>query len=316
MQIYLSDLSPNGLTEKTAVALGQFDAMHIGHTAIIGRTVEYAKENSLKSLVFMFENDPLEVICGREPMAVNSLQKRTEILRELGVDIVVIKKFDRGFMELEGIDFIDEYLVRRFNAGFVAAGFNYKFGKGAGGSTDLLKAECGARGIEVCILPEITLDDKTVSTTRIKSEISDGNVDKAAKLMGRYYSVDGTVKEGNRLGKKVLGFPTANIEIPTGRVVPAFGVYIAVVRLGGERYPAICNIGEKPTVENNYLCIEAHIDGEFGELYGKDIEVEFCKFIRKTQRFDSLEKLAEQLAADKSAAQKFFADTPAAKGKA
>ena len=304
MEIFFNTIKK--LNTRTAVALGQFDAMHIGHTEILRKTVEYAKDNNMKSLVFLFENDPLEVISGKKSKNVNSLSKRIEILRALGVDIVFVKKLDNDFMKLSYIDFIDSYLVDAFNAGFVAAGFNYRFGTGAEGNTEKLTRECASRGIETVVVQEVIYNGKTVSSTEIRNEISAGNVDKAAKLMGRYYSISGIIKEGNKLGRSVIGFPTANIEIPHDRVLPKLGVYIAVATLDGKKYTAICNIGEKPSVENNYPCIETHIDGDFGELYGKEIEVEFCKFIREISCFDSLEKLAGQLAADKTAAREYF----------
>lgn len=304
MQIFIDGASD--ITENTAVALGQFDAMHIGHTAIIQKAVEYAKENDIKSLVFMFENDPAEVILGRPPKAVNSLSQRLDVLRSLGVDIVVVKRFDEEFSRLGAVEFVNEYLRGRLGAVYVSVGFNYRFGKNAEGDTRLLDSECSRLGIELCVVPEVRLDGEIVSSSLIRSAVISGDMEKAARLMGRCYKTGGTVVEGNRLGGTVLGFPTANINMPSGRVIPKFGVYIARAMLDGAEYPAICNIGEKPTVENNYTCIETHILGSFGELYGKNIEIEICKFIRETTRFDGMEALSEQLRADRCEAESYF----------
>lgn len=304
MEIFIDNMPRS--TQRTAVALGHFDAMHIGHTAIIKKAVEHARECSMKSLVFLFENNPSDVILGKETKNINTLSKREEILFKLGVDMVFVKKFDADFMRLEAAEFVDSYIVKKFNAGFAAAGFNYRFGANAKGDTEFLRSECAERGIESFTMPGIMYEGETVSSTRIRKEISDGCVDTAARLMGRYYSVKGVVRRGNRLGGSVLGFPTANMDIPSDRVLPRLGVYVSYATVDGKRYPAISNIGEKPTVENNYPCIETHIDGSFNELYGKEIEVEFCKFIREIFRFESLDELKKQLAADKLAAREYF----------
>ncbi len=284
---------------KTAVALGQFDSMHIGHTEIISKVVKYAKDNEMVSLVHIFENNPIEVIKGEKIRSVNTLEKRLEILEGLGVDIVCVARFDTEYMNIEYKDFVSLYLRDMFNAAIVLVGYNYRFGKGGVGTSERLREECEKYGIGVNVVPGIEQDGEVVSSTRIKEKLAMGDAEGAANMLGRYFSVKGEVVRGNQIGGKMLGFPTANIEMPGEIVMPKFGVYATRTRVGNEIYKSITNIGSKPTIENGTFCIETHIDGDFGELYGEIVEVEFCKFLRDIKKFDSLDGLRKQLERDK-----------------
>lgn len=307
MQIYRlgSDISIMPKLNNTAVALGRFDAVHRGHMRIIGEVVSYAKKHNLKSVVFMFENDPSEVVSGRSVPEINTRTQREEILENLGVDIVVSKTFDREIMELDCETFIKMYLVELLGAVFASAGFNYRFGRGGAGDINVLRHICAEHGIAVCAVDEVS-DGGTISSTRIRKLISDGDIETATRLLGRYFKISGVVMHGNRLGGKIIGFPTANIEIPENTVVPKFGVYISAAHILGNTYSAITNVGSRPTVNETRRCIETHIDGYFGDLYGETIDVEFCGYIRGIKKFDSTEALARQLAADRELSRKYF----------
>lgn len=287
------------INTKTAVALGQFDSMHIGHTEIIANVVKYAKENGLKSLVHIFENNPLEVVKGEKIQSVNSLEKRLEILKDLDVDIVCITQFDADYMNIEYKDFVSIYLRDMFNAALVSVGYNYRFGKGGIGDAALLTEECSKYNICVTVMPGVKRDGEVVSSTRVKEKLAEGDAEGAKKMLGRYFSVKGEVVRGNQIGGKLLGFPTANIELPQGMALPKFGVYATRTRVRDKIYKSVTNIGSKPTVENGSFCIETHIDGVFDQLYGEIVEIEFCKFMRDIKKFDSLDKLREQLKKDK-----------------
>lgn len=290
----------------TAVALGQFDAIHIGHTQIIRKVIEYANANGLRSLVYMFSNDPAEVICGNGSKAVNSLSRRLEILDKLGVDIAVVQRFDKDFMALECDEFIENYLSKKLGAKFVAAGFNYRFGRYGEGNIDTLTEKCAQNGIAVGAVNEVKVDGNTVSSTAIRCKIEEGAVSAAAQMMGRYFTLDGIVERGNQIGRSQIGFPTANIAIPDGQVVPKFGVYISIARIDGTEYAAITNVGARPTVNEDKCCVETHIDGEFGDLYGRWLEIKFCEYIRGISKFNGIDELAAQLKKDKSLSKSFF----------
>ena len=310
MMIYRIDGGANdslgcGAVKNTAVALGRFDAIHIGHMRIIKKTVEYARKHSLAAAVFMFDNDPTEVILGNSVPNVTSREKREEILKDLGVDIIIEKKFDSEFMRLSCREFVQKYLNDLLGARYAAAGFNYRFGKGGEGDVETLAKLCGEFGITTETVGEVTLGGKTVSSSRIRAAVADGDVESAAQMLGRFFSISGTIVKGNHIGKS-FGFATANIPVPDNGIVPKTGVYISVAKLGGKEYSAITNVGSRPTVGEPRKCIETHIDGEFGDLYGERIEVEFCRFIREIKNFNSVSELAAQLTTDREKSREYY----------
>ena len=293
--------------ENTAAAIGEFDALHIGHLQIIKKAVSNAKAYGLKSLVFMFENNPLDVILKTRVKSINGIDKRIKILEALDVDIAVVSKFDKKMMEVSRHEFFKNFLIDRFDAKSISVGFNFRFGKNGEGNTSYLKRKCEENNIKLDIIPEVSAFGKTVSSTAIRELVSSGDVVTAAKFLGRFFSVSGVIVKGNQIGGKLLGFPTANIEMPSDNIVPRLGVYISRAEIDGESYPAITNVGDKPTVSKNHTGVETHIIGtEFGELYGKNIEVEFCKFIREISAFKNADELINQLEKDKNKAIKFF----------
>ena len=301
-----NDIENIGL-KNTAVAIGEFDALHIGHIKIINKAVSNAKAMGLKSLVFMFENNPLDIVHNTKVKAINSIDKRIKILEGLGVDIVVISKFDKKIMEIPKEKFFDNYLIEKFGAKSISVGFNFSFGRKGEGDTAYLAKRCDNCNIKLDIISEVAISGKTVSSTRIRELISSGKVETAAVLLDRFFSISGTIVKGNQIGGKLLGFPTANIEMPENNIVPEYGVYITRAVIDGLSYPSITNVGEKPTVGKNHTGIETHIIGaEFGELYGKCIEVEFCEYIRKISSFKNADELISQLEKDKNKAIKYF----------
>ncbi len=304
MKIYKGEMPC--IKEKTAVALGNFDAVHIGHTKVIGQAVSYAKNTDCISLVCMFENTPSDFVNNNPPREINSLEKRLSILESMAVDIAVILKFDEKIMNMSCEDFVKSYIVDIFNAKYVVTGDDFRFGKNGCGDTEKLRSECVKYGVKSSFENEVTYDGVRVSSTDIKEMIACGNVEKAAKLMGRYYSMRGKVIKGNGIGLKKLNFPTANIEIPKGRVLPKNGVYATLTTVDGKEYKSITNIGAKPTVNDFNLCAETHILGNFNELYGKNIEIEFVQFVREIKKFENINELKAQLEKDKEKIIKFY----------
>lgn len=278
--------------EKSAVALGDFDAIHKGHTEIINSAGEYAKENGLLHTVYMFSHRP-----NKKVQSVNSTEKRLEILEGMGVEVVVVDEFTEEYKNTACEEFVSEYIVKRLGAEAVFIGYNYRFGKGASGNGEMLKALCKPYGVEVFIKDCVRLGESDVSSSEIRRLINCGMVDKAGELMGRYFSVSGQVVKGKQLGR-TIGFPTANMEYPKDTVVPQNGVYISRSIVGKNKYYSITNVGGKPTVDDENKNIETAI-GEFsGDIYGEKIEVEFVRKIRDIIKFDTLPKLQKQLEKD------------------
>ncbi len=279
--------------KKTAVALGSFDAIHKGHIAIISEAIAYAEQNDMLSVVQLFEVPPA-VLGGAG--AINNFAKRLEIIEALGTDIVVVEQFDERFKSIEYTDFVSEYLKNRYNSGAVFAGDNYRFGHFAKGDAKSLIKLCGQFDIDVKILDCLELDG-VISSTRIREYISSGRVDAAAMLMTRPYAISGEVVRGRALGHSI-GFPTANMNVPGGQILPKDGVYISSVKIDTQIYDGITNVGAKPTVLCSEKNIETFIKGFDGDLYGRTVEVEFIKRIRDIKKFNTLAELKAQLEKD------------------
>lgn len=286
------------LNKKTAVALGSFDAIHRGHIAVIGKTTEFARKHNLISVVQIFKKPPENGSAERR--SINTLERRLKILDELGVDIAVIEEFTDSFKNTEYQRFVADFLVNRYNAAIVVAGDNYRFGRGAEGNSLRLCKECEGYGIKAEIIAPVELKG-VISSTRIRELIVNGDVETAAELMTRPYSISGNVVHGSAVGR-LMGFPTANIAIPSELVVPREGVYLSRVILNGRIFYGITNIGAKPTVGVEEKNIETYIADYKGDIYGEPLEVEFLRFLREIRKFDGLDGLKAQLEIDKQAA--------------
>lgn len=284
----------------SAVALGDFDAIHKGHRIIIENMVSYAKKNKLLSVVYMYSVRP-----GKELLSINTLEKRLEILEKLGVECCVIEDFTPEYKDTSCNDFVKAYIENRLNAKGLFVGFNYRFGKMAKGDVNTLKGLC--KNAEVFVIPCVKIRDIPVSSTLIRNMINQGDVLSAKEFLGRYFSVSGKVVRGKQLGR-TIGFPTANIEYKAGNIIPLEGVYITRSRIGNNKYYSITNVGAKPTVMDEVRNIETAIGDFSKDIYGEEIEVEFCEYIRKIEKFESLEMLKNQLKKDMAKAKKFFAE--------
>ncbi len=282
--------------KKTAVALGSFDALHKGHIKVICACIEYARKNQLFSVVQLVEIP--------NSKRVNTLEKRLEILENLGADAVVIEEFSPEFKKVGYAEFIREYLAGRYNAAAVFSGENYRFGHMAEGDTQKLTAECVKYGIGVFTEECVQLDG-VISSTEIRRFVENGDMERAARYMGRPFSMSGRVVHGKALGR-TWGFPTANIEIPDGFVIPQSGVYATAAVMGKDRYYSVTNVGTKPTVGDKKPNIETYIFNFNGEIYGDKIQIEFCKKLRDIKKFEDTKELARQIERDKQAAEEYF----------
>ena len=289
----------------TAVALGGFDAMHIGHQAIVRDVVAYARAHGLTSVVYLFRNQPRSVLTGEAGPSVNTFSRRLAILEELGVDAVVAEWFTKEYQTIPAQTFVETYLREWLGAEYAAAGFNYRFGRRGEGDIETLRRLGSECGIRVHSMPCITLDGAPVSSTRIRNLIQDGAMEEAADCLGRKFSVGGRVVDGNRLGR-TMGFPTANLDLPEEHILPRYGVYVSQTRADGRWFPSITNVGDKPTVTRHYPCIETHLLGYRGDLYGKEIEIRFCAYLRGIKKFSGMEELKAQLKRDKQTALRYF----------
>ena len=305
MKIYHMDDSL--CLESSAVALGEFDALHKGHIEIIQKTISYARENGLLSLVILFENNPVNFISGKNVLPVNTIKKRYEILESLGVDAVISLKFDKTIMDMPHNVFFENIICKCANAKYLSVGFNYRFGKGGKGDVNFLSNVCEEKGIVLSVTQEVKVSGDTVSSTRIRNLLKEGKIEEANELSDRPFSIEGVIVKGNQLGSTLLGFPTANIKLPEDVIIPKYGVYIVEAELFGKRYRGFTNIGERPTVNKTEAVVETHIfDEDFGPLYGEEIKIYFYKYIREVVAFESPDELIERLKKDKISAAEYF----------
>ena len=284
--------------EPTALALGNFDGVHLGHQALIQTMVEKAREKGLKAAVFTFSNHPRNLLPGKTPVLNITLEgQKSQIIESLGVDYLFNIEFTKEIMTMEPEDFIKKLLVDKFNARDVFCGFNYNYGFKAKGTPELLKEKGKEWGFDVECIPAVIIHDDVVSSSLIRTLIASGQVEKCEMYMGRHYAIDGEVVVGNRLGR-TLGFPTSNLVISPDMVTPPNGVYVTYCTYNGHRYPSVTNVGHKPTIGQYEKNVETHIFNFDKELYGKHINVEFLQKTRDEVKFDSVEELSEQILRD------------------
>lgn len=312
MQIY-TNLDQLNLTDKTAVALGNFDGLHVGHKVIMQGAIDAAKARGLKSLCFTFSNHPFNFILQRsddDPDAVKLIcteQEKIELVEEMGFDLLVNIPFDETIMKMRAHAFFENIIIGKLNAGYVSVGFNYTYGARAEGKPDMLIRECEEAGIGVHIHDAVTVGGKVVSSTLIREMISTGNMERTAAYLGRPYSFSGEVKHGRNIGSK-NGIPTINIPAPARQMLPPNGVYFSRIVLDGTVYNSISNIGVNPTVSDGKLkTIETYIFDFDKDVYGSEVTVYFDYFSRGERKFRSKEDLFDQIRRDCEQAMSFHA---------
>ncbi|MBR4020005.1 MAG: bifunctional riboflavin kinase/FAD synthetase [Firmicutes bacterium] len=284
--------------EPSAVALGNFDGVHLGHQELIKKTVEYAKENGLKAAVFSFSTHPKNLL-PKEKNVKNILLKeeKARIIEDLGVDYLFNIPFTKEIMSMTPEVFVQELLLDKFNMKAAFCGFNHHFGHKAQGNPDVLRALGAEKGFDVTEMHPYKIKGDIVSSSLIRTLIASGQVEKCKTYMGRHYAIGGEVVVGNRLGRK-LGFPTSNLVIDQDMVTPPNGVYITYCTYNGVQYPSVTNVGIKPTIGTYTKNVETHIFNFDKELYGKHITVEFLKKTRDEVKFDNVRDLSEQIVRD------------------
>ncbi len=284
--------------EETVVALGNFDGVHKGHQQIIERTVRSAKAVGLKSAVFTFSNHPSTILGKGEPVK-NILyeEEKTRIIEAMGIDYLFNIPFTREILSMPPEQFIEEILVNRLRIREAYCGFNYSFGYKASGTPEVLMHEGLKHGFGLHVQEPYKIDDIVVSSTYIRELIMEGKMEQASKFMGRMYAIGGVVVEGNRLGR-TIGFPTMNLVIDETMVTPPNGVYITFCTVDGARYPAVTNVGNKPTIGEYAKNIETNVFNFDEDCYGKRINVEFIRWTRPEKKFSGVEELKKQIESD------------------
>lgn len=308
----ITSLDQLNITDKTSVALGNFDGIHIGHREVFRAALDAANGKDLKSLCFTFSNHPFNFILRRDdsdPDAVKLIcteDEKIALIEEIGFDILANVPFDEHIMKMQAHDFFSDIVIDKLNAAHVSVGFNYTYGARATGRPDTLRGECEAAGIGVSIHDAVIVDGDVVSSTLIREMIATGNMEMTAKLLGRPYSFTGTVKHGKRLGSR-MGIPTINIPAPDRQMLPPNGVYFSRILIDGETYSSVSNIGVNPTVNDDRRrkTIETNIFDFDDDAYGRKVTVYFDHFSRGERKFRNQEELFAQIARDCENAQNY-----------
>ena len=293
---------------KRVIALGFFDGVHLGHGALLRLTVSRAAELGVEPAVISFDVPPSKTLDNEPVPLINSSLDRAGIMKRLyGIEDLIFLHFDRELRHMEWWKFI-EWLQSDFGAVHLVAGYDFRFGYKGAGNVDLLREKCAQLGIGVDIVDKVSVDGEAVSSTRIRSMLLDGRCEEANSLLGHHHLLTDFVRNGYRFGR-TLGTPTINMRFEEGVLVPRHGVYIAQAHIlsSGEVYPAVTNIGVRPTVGGeDAVSVESHLLGFSGNLYGKMIRVEFHKFLRPEIKCDQVEQLRDQIRRDAAETQTYF----------
>ena len=278
--------------KKYIYALGFFDGVHLGHQQLLTECCRLAKEHDCSTAAITFDRHPKSLFTDKPTVLISTIPDRKLLLQRYGIESVRVLPVITEIMNLPWQEFI-QILLDDGAAGFVC-GDDFRFGRRGEGNAQKLIAFCQERGLPCVMVPEQTVGSIRISSTYIRRQIETGDMATAVRFLGHPYTLTGTVVRGQQLGR-TLGIPTANLHLPAGLAIPKFGVYACCVLIEGHRYPAVTNIGTRPTVEGQGITVEPWILDFSGDLYGKSITLECYRFLRSEQKFPSLEALQAEI---------------------
>ncbi len=286
---------------QTVITIGTFDGVHIGHRKILERLINNAKNTNLKSTVLTFFPHPRMVLQKDVDIKLlNTLEEKKQILETLGLDYLIVHPFTKEFSRLSATEFVRDILVNSLKVKKVIIGYDHRFGRNRNANIQDLITFGNALDFEVEEISAQEIDDVSVSSTKIRSALKEGDIETANSYLGYNYMLTGTIKKGKGLGKK-FGFPTANLHIEEAyKLIPKTGAYVVKSEIDGKEYFGMMNIGYNPTVDGTDKSIEINFFDFDGNLYGEKIQVQLLHRIRDEFKFNSVEELKEQLKKDKS----------------
>ncbi len=285
------------LPGKSAVAIGKFDGIHLGHQKLLEKITEQ-KKNGLLAVVFTFSPAPEAFFSGKETKGLMSIEEKRAAFKKAGIDILIEFPLNKETAATEPERFVEEYLVGKLQAAFIAAGTDLSFGKKGAGDAALLKRMAESSGYRVELIEKVSVAGEEVSSTIVREAVEKGDMEKAQALLGVPYSINGIVSHGRKLGRK-MGMPTLNLLPAEEKLLPPNGVYYSRVLLAGKRYPGISNVGYKPTVSDTCVMgVETYLYAFDEDAYGREITVELLGFKRPEMKFEGTEALKEQVQRD------------------
>lgn len=310
MQVFSSFPDVCGL-QGAVVALGTFDGVHLGHQKVMRTALAEAAKGHHKAVVVTFSAHPFSVLCPeKEPLRLATAAQKIQYIADVGMDGLVILPMTPQLLAESPADFCQQ-LVTYIQPSAVVVGANFTYGAKAAGNTETLKEYMQERGIPVIVLNLLERPGRAtpISSTVIRKLVTMGHMETATALLGRPFAMAGEVVTGDRRGR-TIGFPTANMLIPTAMAIPPDGVYITEAEWNGERHMAMTNIGDNPTFTNQYRRIETHILDWHGDIYGTMLTLRFLKLLRKEETFATVQELIDTMKQDEQAVRQYFANHP------
>ncbi|WP_294269822.1 bifunctional riboflavin kinase/FAD synthetase [uncultured Chryseobacterium sp.] len=282
-----------------ALSLGMFDGVHIGHKSIIDELTKTGQKKDLETAILTFWPHPRFVFNPDEDLKLlNTLDEKTALMEKYGIQNLFLKEFDAGFRNLTGEEFVRQILVDALHVKYLIIGYDHSFGKNKSGNFELLQKLSGELGFEVEQMEAINIHENNISSTKIRKALLTGNIKEANEMLGYSYSVSGTVVHGKKIGR-TIGYPTANIETDSIKLLPKKGAYIVEVFVQGKQYKGMLSVGTNPTVNGEKLTVEVYILDFEGDIYGRNITVKFRDFLHDEIKFEGMDKLIERLDEDK-----------------
>lgn len=310
MLVTLHNISEFQKGEKTFVTIGTFDGVHFGHQRILEKLVSDAKRAGKKSILLTFFPHPRMVLQKDSSLElINTIEERKNLLAKTGLDYLIIHPFSKEFSRLTALAFVRDILVNQFNVSKLCIGYDHHFGKNREGNITQLQEYSKLYDFDIEEIPAQDIDDVSVSSTKIRKALAEGNVKTANTYLGYSFMLNGNVVNGKQLGGKI-GFPTANIDVEEAyKLIPKTGVYVVRSTIKHEIIYGMMNIGKRPTVDGKHQTIEVHFFDFNQDLYEQSLTVELLYFLRDEHKFDSVEHLISQLQKDEIQARDFIANS-------
>ncbi len=293
--------------KSTAVGLGNFDGLHIGHMALVNTLINEARLIGLESMIYTFTKHPENILRKKlfTPLLI-TVGKKIQLLSETSLNAVYFDEFDESYSRMKPESFVKEVLLEKLGAGLVVAGFDYRFGYMGQGNVGLLKELGSKYNFKVVIIPPIKINNQIISSTLIRSFILKGDMESVFTFLGRHYSITGEVRHGRQIGRQI-GFPTANLQPEDYLIMPHIGVYATKTLYNGVFYSSVTSVGLNPTIdESSRLSVETHILDFDKDIYDSSIEVFFLTRLRDEIKFNSLEELTAQIQRDVQTTKEYF----------
>lgn len=292
--------------KDSIVTIGTFDGVHLGHQKIIRRLNDIKAREGGQTVLFTFDPHPRKVLFPDQTdlRLITTTAEKCRLLEQSGIDHVLVYPFTRAFSQMQAADYISEIIVQGLHTRHLVIGYDHRFGSNREGSIDTLKSLSGTYGFQVEEIPAQEINQLNVSSTRIRRAIEEGDVEAANAFLGYHFFVSGTVVKGKQLGR-TIGYPTANIQVADpDKLLPKIGVYAVRVMLGNTQFGGMLNVGLNPTTDTDQrIKIEVNIFGFDQDIYGRELRVEFVKWVRNEEKFANLEELKQALANDKHTCQ-------------